>query len=401
MGNGNLTAAKRAKNDEFYTRLADIENELRHYTDHFKGKVVLCNCDDPFESKFFEYFALNFNHLGLKRLMATCYSGSPVAGGEYQPSLFDDDANADTGRHKKAYKAVVTSVRDMTGDGGIDMLDVKGLLESGEAELTELHGDGTYGAGDFRSKECLELLDEADIVVTNPPFSLFREYVATLMEHGRKFVIVGNLNAITYREIFPLLRDDGMWLGVSSPSEFITPDIGVTKRVLCRWYTNLGIEKRHENLPLFRHYRGHEADYPKYDNYDAIEVSKVADIPMDYDGVMGVPITFMDRYNPDQFDIVSFRKGRDGRDLVFTRERRYNRTFGFSSGDVDGGTVEQSEGHHGQRQAPVCAHPDTPQIEPVDRDYPNMTRRAPGLMNGTIQGKETYRRILIRRKSNR
>lgn len=419
MGNGNLTAAKRAKNDEFYTRLADIENELRHYAGHFEGKVVLCNCDDPYESKFFEYFALNFNHLGLKGLVATCYSGSPVAGREYQPSLFDDDANADTGRHRKAYKAVVTSVRDMTGDGGIDMLDVKELLESGEAELTELHGDGTYGAGDFRSKECLELLDEADIVVTNPPFSLFREYVATLMEHDRKFVVVGNKNAVTYKEIFPLLRDGRMWLGFNTVKEFFVPDPLSNRgnvatdeegRPVARfgnicWYTNLDIEKRHENLPLFRQYQGHEADYPKYDNYDAIEVSKVADIPMDYDGVMGVPITFMDKYNPDQFDIVSFRKGHDGRDLVFTRERererRYNRTFGFSSGDVAGGTVEQSEGHHGRRQAPVCAHPDTPQIEPVDRDYPNMTRRAPGLMNGIIQGRETYRRILIRRKSNR
>lgn len=335
MGNGNLTAAKRAKNDEFYTRLADIENELRHYAGHFEGKVVLCNCDDPYESKFFEYFALNFNHLGLKGLVATCYSGSPVAGREYQPSLFDDDANADTGRHRKAYKAVVTSVRDMTGDGGIDMLDVKELLESGEAELTELHGDGTYGAGDFRSKECLELLDEADIVVTNPPFSLFREYVATLMEHDRKFVVVGNKNAVTYKEIFPLLRDGRMWLGFNTVKEFFVPDPLSNRgnvatdeegRPVARfgnicWYTNLDIEKRHENLPLFRQYQGHEADYPKYDNYDAIEVSKVADIPMDYDGVMGVPITFMDKYNPDQFDIVSFRKGHDGRDLVFTRER--------------------------------------------------------------------------------
>lgn len=326
MGNGNLTAAKRAKNDEFYTRLADIENELRHYTDHFRGKVVLCNCDDPFESKFFEYFALNFNHLGLKRLMATCYSGSPVAGGEYQPSLFDDDMPDEHGRRRKAYKAVVTSVRDMTGDGGIDMLDLKGLLESGEAELTELHGDGTYGAGDFRSRECLELLDEADIVVTNPPFSLFREYVATLMEHGRKFVVVGNKNAVAYKEIFPLLRDGRMWLGFTMVKEFFVPDPLSNRgnvatdeegRPVARfgnicWYTNLGIEKRHENLPLFRHYHGHEADYPKYDNYDAIEVSRVADIPMDYDGVMGVPITFMDRFNPDQFDIVgcSYNYGR-------------------------------------------------------------------------------------------
>lgn len=213
MGNSQLSAAKKAKNDEFYTRMTDIEHELVHYKDHFKGKVVLCNCDDPFESNFFKYFALNFNHLGLKRLIATCYSSSPIAGGEYQPSLFDDDVDAATGRHRKAYKAVVNVIRDTTGDGGLDMDDIRNLLDFGENELTELHGDGTYGAGDFRSKECLELLDEADIVVTNPPFSLFREYVATLMEHEKKFVVLGNMNAITYKEVFPLLRDNKMWTG--------------------------------------------------------------------------------------------------------------------------------------------------------------------------------------------
>ena len=186
MGNSQLSAAKKAKNDEFYTRMTDIEHELVHYRDHFKGKVVLCNCDDPFESNFFKFFALNFNPLGLKKLIATCYSGSPIAGGEYQPSLFDDDVDENTGRHRRAYKAVVNVFRDTTGDGGLDMDDIKNLLDSGENELTELHGDDIYGAGDFRSKECLELLDEADIVVTNPPFSLFREYVATLVEHGKK-----------------------------------------------------------------------------------------------------------------------------------------------------------------------------------------------------------------------
>lgn len=250
MGNSQLSAAKRAKNDEFYTRMTDIEHELVHYKDHFKGKVVLCNCDDPFESNFFKYFALNFNHLGLKRLIATCYSGSPIAGGEYQPSLFDDDVDESTGRHRKAYKAVVNVFRDTTGDGGLDMDDIRNLLDSGENELTELHGDGTYGAGDFRSKECLKLLDEADVVVTNPPFSLFREYVATLVEHDKKFVVLGNKNAITYKEIFPLLRDDKVWLGFTSPSDFTIPGGGTTKQVngLCRWCTNLDIEKRHEDL---------------------------------------------------------------------------------------------------------------------------------------------------------
>ena len=336
MGNSQLSAAKKARNDEFYTRMTDIEHELVHYKDHFKGKVVLCNCDDPFESNFFKYFALNFNPLGLKKLIATCYSGSPIAGGEYQPSLFDDDVDENTGRHRRAHKAVVNVFRDTTGDGGLDMDDIRNLLDSGENELTELHGDGTYGAGDFRSRECLELLDEADIVVTNPPFSLFREYVATLMEHGKGFVIMGNINAITYKEIFPLIRDGRLWPGFSfnKAMEFAMPEEyesktgerdkygrKISKVPAIAWYTNLDITKRHEDLLLYRRYKGHETDYPKYDNYDAIEVSKVADIPEDYYGVMGVPITFMDKYNPDQFDIVAFRKGDDGRDLVFTRER--------------------------------------------------------------------------------
>lgn len=307
MGDSQLSAAKKAKNDEFYTRMTDIEHELVHYKDHFKGKVVLCNCDDPFESNFFKYFALNFNHLGLKRLTAACYSGSPIAGGEwYQPSLFDDDRDESTGRHRKAYKAVVNVFRDTTGDGGLDMDDIRNLLDSEENELTELHGDGTYGAGDFRSRECLELLDEADIVVTNPPFSLFREYVATLVEHGKKFVILGNKNAITYKEIFPLLRDDKVWLGFTSPSDFTIPGEGTTKQVngLCRWYTNLDIKKRHKDLILYRRYADDPSKYPKYDDYDAIEVSRVKDIPEDHYDVTGVPITFMDRYNPGQFNIV-------------------------------------------------------------------------------------------------
>lgn len=319
MGNSQLSAAKKAKNDEFYTRMTDIEHELVHYRKHFKGKVVLCNCDDPFESNFFKYFALNFNPLGLKKLIATCYSGSPIAGGEYQPSLFDDDVDENTGRHRRAYKAVVNVFRDTTGDGGLDMDDIRNLLDSGENELTELHGDGIYGAGDFRSKECLELLDEADIVVTNPPFSLFREYVATLMGHDKKFVVLGNMNAITYKEAFPLLRDDRLWLGYNKVKEFVVPSADHPERGnivtdgkggliakfgnIC-WYTNLDIDKRHEDLILYRRYKEDPSRYPKYDNYDAIEVSKVKDIPEDYWGVMGVPITFMDSYNPDQFEII-------------------------------------------------------------------------------------------------
>ena len=235
--NSNLGAAKRAKNDEFYTQLTDIEKELRHYRRHFKGAAVLCNCDDPFESNFFKYFVLNFNRLGLKKLIATCYEGSAVA--EYH------DGKA------KPYKAVVTTVYDTTGDGGVDMEDVRNLFELGENELVELEGDG-----DFRSEECLALLDEADIVVTNPPFSLFREYVSTLMEHKKKFIVIGNQNAITYKEFFPLLKDDVVWLGSTHPKEFIQRNGTVKKFGNICWFTNLDIKKRHEELILVKKYGG-------------------------------------------------------------------------------------------------------------------------------------------------
>jgi len=221
----------------------------------------------------------------LKKLVATCYEGSAVA--EYR------DGKA------KPYKAVVTTVHDTTGDGGVDMEDVRNLFELGENELVELEGNG-----DFRSEECLALLDEADIVVTNPPFSLFRKYVAVLMEHEKKFIVIGSQNAITYKEIFPLLKDDDVWLGSTHPKEFIQRDGTVKKFGNICWFTNLDIKKRHEELILVKKYAGHEGEYPTYDNYDAIEVSKVADIPLDYDGVMGVPITFLDKYCPDQFEII-------------------------------------------------------------------------------------------------
>lgn len=310
--NSALNAANKAKKDEFYTQLTDIEKEMRCYTRHFRDKTVLCNCDDPFESDFFKYFVLNFNRLGLKKLIATCYAGSPIAG--RQLSLFDvigDSAESDA----KPYKAVVTKVYDTTGDGGVDMLDVAELFKQGENELTELEGDG-----DFRSRECLELLDESDIVVTNPPFSLFREYVATLMQHEKKFIIIGNVNAITYKEFFPLLMNNEVWIGPSIHSgdrKFYVPDDYPLNAAGCgidpdgrrfirvkgvRWYTNLDIRQRHEEMYLVKRYR--PEDYPKYDNYDAIEVSKTSDIPCDYAGVMGVPITFLDRYNPDQFELL-------------------------------------------------------------------------------------------------
>lgn len=285
MSNAKLHAARAAKNDELYTQLTDIENELCHYRRHFKGKTVLCNCDNPFESNFFKYFVMNFNELKLKKLVTTCYEGSAVA--EYRNG------------EAKPYKAVVTTVDDMIGDGDIDMDGIKALLKSEENELTELDGNG-----DFRSNECLKLMDEADIVVTNPPFSLFREYVKALMEHKKKFIIIGNKNAITYKNIFPLLKDNKMWLGSNSPApkEFVQRDGTIKKFGNICWYTNLDLKKRYQELILVKKYKPDE--YPHYDNYDAIEVNKVANIPYDYDSAMGVPITFMDKYNPEQFEII-------------------------------------------------------------------------------------------------
>ncbi len=313
--NANLNAAAKAKKDEFYTQLTDIEKELRHYRQHFKGKTVLCNCDDPFESNFFKYFVLNFNRLGLKKLIATCYAGSPIANKQLSISAVLGEVEEIS---NKPYKAVVTTVYDKSGDGGVDMFDVAELFKSGENELSELEGDG-----DFRSPECLALLDEADIVVTNPPFSLFREYVTTLLEHEKLFVIIGSFNAITYKEIFPLLRDNKIWLGMGfqngnayfripeeNAREFAQgvydPESGFVHFRNCTWFTNLDIKKRHEEMILVKRYQ--PALYPKYDNYDAIEVSKTADIPCDYSGVMGVPITFLDKYCPDQFEIVGMAK---------------------------------------------------------------------------------------------
>ncbi len=308
--NSSLSAAKTNKNDEFYTQLSDIEKELRYYRKHFKDKVVLCNCDDPFESNFFKFFVLNFNRLGLKKLIATCYTSSPIA--NTQLSLFDIVGTEES--KGKAYKAIVTTVYDKTGDGGVDMLDIAELFKSGVNELTELEGDG-----DFRSDECIELLKQADIVVTNPPFSLFREYVAQLMEYDKRFIIIGNFNAVTYKEIFPLIAENKLWLGVTRQGTGsmwfrISDDFekrsgqkivdGIRYQTIgsSAWYTNLDIRQRHEELILVKRYN--PEDYPKYDNYDAINVDKVVDIPCDYDGVMGVPITFLGKYNPEQFEIL-------------------------------------------------------------------------------------------------
>ena len=294
-GNKNLNAAAKAKKDEFYTRIGDIENEMRHYKKHFAGKTVLCNCDDPYESDFFRYFTLYFNHLGLKKLIATSYSSD---------------------KRKHAIKFEVTEV-------SADFADVKWLLENNRNVVTYLEGDG-----DFRSPECVAALKEADIVVTNPPFSLFREYVKQLVDFDKKFLIIAPLNAITYKEIFPLIMQNKIWLGYGfngGNAYFRLPngeyktfangvydsESGLVKFRNLVWMTNLDLRKRHEDIILFKRYKEEPELFPHYDNYDAIEVPKTAFIPRDYFGVMGVPITFLDKYNPAQFDILGMTENLD------------------------------------------------------------------------------------------
>ena len=304
-----LTRAARAQQDEFYTTTGDIERELMYYREHFTGKKILCNCDDPFESKFFEYFAIRFQAYGLAKLTATSYAGSPIA--QRQLLLFEEDRPA---RERTPYCATLCELKDYNGDGRTDRDDVIWALQNIPGALRKLQGDG-----DFRSRECIELLKDADIVVTNPPFSLFREYVALLMKYSKKFIIIGNFNAITYKEIFPLFKQNQIWLGYgfahgnayfTAPSEDVerfadgvyNPEKQTVKFRNCCWFTNLPIKKRYWPIPIYKHYTPEE--YPHYDNYDAIEISRTDLIPCDYDGVMGVPITFMDKYNPEQFEIL-------------------------------------------------------------------------------------------------
>ncbi len=304
-GNKNLGAAKTAKNDEFYTQLSDIENELKHYRHHFEGKTVLCNCDDPYESNFSKFFFMHFNDWRLKKLICTCYSGSPITA--TQLDLFEERLPKGE-KSKVAYKLVLTEVKDWNGDGAVNIEDVRVFLEKHKPELLK-------GNGDFRCEECVELLKEADIVVTNPPFSLFREFVAQLYKYNKKFLIIGNQNAITFKEVFPLIKENKLWLGFGfkgGAAHFIShyKDVataGDHREGMIRvsgvvWYTNLDHNKRHEPLDLYMHYTPEE--YPKYDNYDAINVDKTSEIPCDYDGVMGVPITFLDKYCPEQFEII-------------------------------------------------------------------------------------------------
>ena len=310
--NKTLRKASKSKNDEFYTQLSDIENELRHYKLHFKDKVVYCNCDDPRVSNFFHYFSYNFEHLGLKKLIATCYKNQ----------------DADLFSTNDSEKAVYL---EYTGDkNGNSVPDIS------EIGIKELKGDG-----DFRSPESIELLKQADIVVTNPPFSLFREYIAQLIDYDKKFLIIGNLNSVTYKDIFTLIKSNKLWFGQSIHSgdrEFRVPedypltaassriDVNGNKFIRVkgvRWFTNMDYNERYEDLILHKNYNTDE--YPTYDNYNAINVDKTKEIPVDYEGHIGVPITFLDKFNPNQFEIIKFRKGDDDKDLVINGKSPYFR----------------------------------------------------------------------------
>ena len=306
--NANLHQARNAQKDEFYTQRIDIENELKHYKHHFKDKVVYCNCDDPRISEFFHYFSYKFESLNLKKLITTCFKND----------------NMDLFSQNDCEKAIYLEY-----DGDKNGNRVPDTEEIGIKHLK--------GNGDFRNDECIELLKQADIVVTNPPFSKFREYISQLVEYDKKFVVIGHQNAIGYKEIFPLLKDNKLWLGHGFKGgaahfknehyeDYATA--GDHKEGMIRvsgvvWFTNLDLKKRHEDLPLYKEYTPEE--YPKYDNYNAINVDKTKDIPVDYDGAMGVPITFMNKYNPDQFEIIRFRKGDDDKDLSINGKYLYSR----------------------------------------------------------------------------
>ena len=394
-GNSNLHDSARNKQDEFYTQLSLIEKELKHYRSFFAGKTVLCNCDDPYESNFFKYFAMNFNALGLKKLVTTCYATSPVVGDEFEyyvdnagqlAFVPDTDTTPLVCSTRRPYRVEITEVTDENNDGRADLADVEYLMRNRKNTMTLLNGDG-----DFRSPECVELLREADVVVTNPPFSLFREYITLLEEYRKYFIIIGNMNAVTYKEIFPMIAENRLWLGYNSGHFwFKVPDSYEIKKTdfkidehgqkwrrmgnIC-WFTNVDIEKRHENMPLFRNYSPEL--YPKYDNYDAINVDRTVDIPCDYYGVMGVPITFLSQYNPDQFEIVAFRKGTDGKDLVYS--------FPDCSHSVN--VERERERENGTADgAAVLPYPRQTQ---ADNSHDDVIRPV-------LNGRKLYRRITIR-----
>lgn len=394
-GNSNLHDSARNKQDEFYTQLSLIEKELKHYRSFFAGKTVLCNCDDPYESNFFKYFAMNFNTLRLKKLVTTCYATSPVVGDEFEyyvdnagqlAFVPDTDTTPLVCSTRRPYRVEITEVTDENNDGRADLADVEYLMRNRKNTMTLLNGDG-----DFRSPECVELLREADVVVTNPPFSLFREYITLLEEYRKYFIIIGNMNAVTYKEIFPKIAENRLWLGYNSGHFwFKVPDSYEIKKTdfkidehgqkwrrmgnIC-WFTNVDIEKRHENMPLFRNYSPEL--YPKYDNYDAINVDRTVDIPCDYYGVMGVPITFLSQYNPDQFEIVAFRKGTDGKDLVYS--------FPDCSHSVN--VERERERENGTADgAAVLPYPRQTQ---ADNSHDDVIRPV-------LNGRKLYRRITIR-----
>lgn len=344
--NRSLGAAKAAKQDEFYTQYVDIQKEVEAYLefdpDTFRGKVVYCNCDDPFESNFFKYFAANFNKLGLKKLITTSYDGSPIAG---QGTLFPEYNEGNGKRQKpKALAVILDHVKDEDGDGAVDIDDVQLFLKRNKAARRALRGNDQYAGGDFRSDECVAFLKEADIIVTNPPFSLFREYVAQIVANGKKLLVIGNQNAITYKEIFRLIKENKLWLGVDNGGTKwfqVKDDYDIKtesrKKIVngtkyfsmgsIMWFTNLDHGRRHQKLPLMtmsenlkfsRGLKGKTA-YDRYDNYDAIEVPTYKEIPSDYEGMMGVPITFLDKYNPDQFEILGWTRGIDEFDAYPTK----------------------------------------------------------------------------------
>lgn len=312
-GNELLKKAKKNKNDEFYTQLIDIESELKHYKGKFEDKIVYCNCDDPTTSNFYKYFAENFKDLGLKKLISSCYLDNKI-------TLFNHDQEKHNGYYYKY-------------TGKEDEVIIPTL-----EDVTYFEDDG-----DFRSKESIELLEQADVVVTNPPFSLFREHIAQITEYEKEFLVVGNINALTYKEIFKLIKENKAWMGINMGrgiSGFIVPDnyelYGTETRIdelgnrivspnNSFWLTNLDTSKRHTDIPLTKTYKGNEAEYQKYDNYDGINVNKTKDIPSDYKGVMGVPITFLHKFNPEQFEIIKFRKGNDNKDLSINGKCPYFR----------------------------------------------------------------------------
>jgi len=341
--NAGLREANKAKEDEFYTQLDDIEKELRYYSGQLRDKVILCNCDDPYESNFFKYFASNFNYLGLKKLIATCYDGSPIAA--EQLSLFDIPVlEADSEKH--AYKIEINEVKDYNNDGAVDLSDVEYLLKNKKNTLTLLRENG-----DFRSDECKELLDESDVVITNPPFSLFREFVSLLEEKNKKYLLISNTNALTYKEIFKLFKENkirtgntnfnvGMYFKVPEDTENYHKVINNEKYVRVAtscWLTNLEVSKHNQPLVLYKQYE--ESEYKKYANFDAINIDKYLDIPIDYNGVMGVPVTFLDKYCPEQFEIIGLGISNSGIECgvqPYTEEHKRYRKETQNKGAVDG-----------------------------------------------------------------